>query len=150
MDKDKTLLFHNKIIKTGKRESKFAIRYNLGFLSPFMRTQWDYNAKSVSCPIEDNSENKGIYCVPLNVFFKTFNYNFYVKKMTTPTWEPLKIILLEYTEDDVLFKSEIEISLKQCNIVYVCDNIVSIYRIFKDITNKFQKIKEAAEYNTYY
>ena len=60
------------------------------------------------------------------------------------------VLLLEYTEDDVLHKRPEEISLRQCNIVYVCDNLVSIYRMFKYITNKFQKIKEAAEYNTYF
>lgn len=154
MEKPKGLVFHDQIIKSGKGESKFAVRYNMGYFSPMspLKVKWDYNAKSVSCPIVDYSDlNQGIYGVALDCFFKNMNHNPYVKRiMNNDTWEPIKCILLEYTENDVLRKSDFEIALRQCNIVYVCDNIVSMYRMFKDITNKFQKIKEAAEYNTYY
>ena len=63
---DNTLLFHDKIIKTGKGESKFAVRYNKGCFSPYMLTLWNYEAKSVSIPIVvDNDLNQGIFCIEL-------------------------------------------------------------------------------------
>ena len=72
------LLFHDQIIKTGKGESKFAIRYNIHGVSPYMGTKWNYNAKSVSIPPYDNKlicgadycgEEFGIYAVEIGDFF---------------------------------------------------------------------------------
>ncbi|MBP3229606.1 MAG: hypothetical protein J6M40_02550 [Prevotella sp.] len=152
---DNRLQFHDRIIKTGKGESKFAIRYNIHGVSPYMGTKWNYNAKSVSIPPYDNKlicgadycgEEFGIYAVEIGDFFLK-NNSPYIQQIKMPF---VDVLLLEYTEDDVLHKRPEEISLRQCNIVYVCDNLVSIYRMFKYITNKFQKIKEAAEYNTYF
>lgn len=154
MKKPKGLVFHNKIIKSGKGESKFAVRYNMGYFSPMspLKVKWDYNAKSVSCPIVDYSDlNQGIYGVALDCFFKDMNHNPYVKRIiNNDTWEPIKCILLEYTENDVLQKSDLEIALRQCNIVFVGDSLTSIWRFFKGNINQFLRVKEAAEYNTYF
>ena len=144
---DNTLLFHDRIIKTGKGESKFAIRYNLGFRSPYKGSQWDYNVKSVSCP-------QGIYCVALEYLFKGWKINPYILEMRSDEWaiKHLKLLLLEYTEDDVLFKTQYEMAVRQCNIVFICDNMLSMVRMFNDriVIARFLKEKEAAEYNTYF
>lgn len=148
---DNTLLFHDKIIKTGKGESKFAVRYNKGCFSPYRFTLWNYEAKSVSIPIVvDNDLNQGIFCIELEDFLRR-NQNPYAKRMWLDTWwEPLTFILLEYTDDDVLFKSEAETALRQCNIVYVCSHPLSIHKFYKMGINRFLKEKEKAEYNTYF
>ena len=147
MREDKTLLFHDKIIKTGKGESKFAIRYNLGFCSPYKGSQWDYNAKSVSC-------HQGIFCVALEYLFKGWKINPYILEMRSDEWaiKHLKLLLLEYTEDDALFKTQYEMAVRQCNIVFICDNMLTMVRMFNEriVIDRFLKEKEAAEYNTYF
>jgi hypothetical protein len=155
MEHLKGLEFHDKIIKTGKGESKFAVRYNKGDYSPMspLKVKWDYNAKSVSLVDKDCGGSPGIYAVEWNmVLFHRKNVipNLYVEIMKSDFPDNV-LILLESTEDDVLFRSREEIAFRQCNIVYVGNirqfmNFTSI----RNIIAHFLKEKETSEYNNYF
>lgn len=147
MDTDNRLIFHDRIIKTGKGESKFAVRFNKGFFFPLRGTFWNYNAKSVSIPYMPLKEYDGIYAVELERFLDNNPYG-YAKQMRVR--KDLTLILLEYTEYDLLFKNDFEICLLQCNILSVCHCAELMMRIHKRVINQFLKEKEAAEYNDYF
>ena len=156
---DNRLQFHDRIIKTGKGESKFAIRYNFGSFSPYQYVLWNYNAKSVSIPPYDDKliiycgedycgDEFGIYAVEFDDFLYNRNNPYVQKQMQMGNNNTL--VLLEYTENDVLHKRPEEIALRQCNIVFVCNSAMLIKAMCKWIINRFLEEKEAAEYNTYF
>ena len=154
------LQFHNKIIKTGNGKSKFAVRYNKitdnnKSISPYAHSGWDLYAKSVSeiAEIEGfkdlDSVGTGIYAVEFDTFVSGKGYaakEMIKNKNTT-------LILLEYTDDDVIENSDIEICLRQCNIVYVSEQqtFISAYKdgTLNKLMSQFAAEKEAASYNTY-
>ena len=159
------LLFHDRIIKTGKGESKFAVRFNSKTddgksIGPFTYSrgklyysEWDLSAKSVS---EDDcirsyhvSDGAGIYAVEFDTFLSGKGYA--AEQMMKN--ENVTLILLEYTDDDIVAKSEHEICLRQCNIVHVSEQSTFIAKCKAGTINKlmaqFIVEKEAAEYNTY-
>ena len=160
-----TLEFHDKIINTGKGESKFAVRFNEKTddgksIGPWTHSKdrkkyitWDLSAKSVSekeCVrgIEPNMCS-GIFAVEMDTFNKGRGYA--AKIMHTR--KDIDLILLEYTEDDVISKDRCEIVLRQCNIVFSCQqpNFIAKYNdgsIF-GIMQKFISDKEVSLINTY-
>lgn len=147
---DNRLLFHDRIIKTGKGESKFAVRYNFGCLSPFYATVWDMSAKSVSIPL-DSVENAGIYAITLETYYRCYGDAPFAFEMFANKPGILHI-LLEYTDEDVKFGGFFsEICLRQCNIVYFERAGLFKMKLEHDqIISRFLKEKEAAEYNTYF
>lgn len=153
------LEFHNQIINTGNSASNYAIRFNLETkdnisIGPYSNgVIWDLTAKSVSendCILSTNSSLcSGIFAIDFDMFFSGTGY--IVKNMCEK--ENATIILLEYTEDDVVVKSKEELVLRQCNIVFSCkqkvflsmNNDCSLF----DLMAKFQYEKNKAVYNTY-
>ena len=161
----KGLVFHDQVINTGKGKSKFAVRFNEKTddgksIGPFTYSrgklyysEWDLSAKSVS---EDDcirsyhvSDGAGIYAVEFDTFLSGKGYA--AEEMMKN--ENVTLILLEYTDDDIVAKSENEICLRQCNIVYVSEQSTFIAKCKAGTINKlmaqFIVDKEAAEYNTY-
>lgn len=162
----KGLLFHDKIINTGKGESKFAVRFNDKTedgksIGPYTYSrgklhyyEWNLSAKSVSdneCVrgLNVDEVTGGIYAVEFNTFLSGKGYA--AKEMRKN--ENVTLILLEYTEDDVVMKTETEICFTQCNIVYVSDQPTFIDKSKDGTLNKLMKQfvskKATAEYNTY-
>lgn len=157
------LEFHDKIINTGKGESKFAVRFNKKTnnnksMSPYVNpiyNEWDLSAKSVAdvAEIEGfqsiDAIGTGIYAVKFDTFVSGKGYA--AKEMIKN--KNITLLLLEYTDDDVIESSDIEICFRQCNIVYVSEQqtFISAYKdgTLKKLMAQFVAEKEAAEYNTY-
>ncbi|MBO5465924.1 MAG: hypothetical protein J6A02_00610 [Prevotella sp.] len=159
------LLFHDRIIKTGKGESKFAVRYNSKTddgksIGPFTYSrgkfsfkEWNLSAKSVSesdCILfHYTSDGTGIFAVEYDKFISGKGYA--VEHMVK--YKDITLILLEYTEDDVISRNESEICLRQCNIVFVSDQPTFMTKwkdgTINELMKQFITEKEAAEYNTY-
>lgn len=155
------LQFHDKIIKTGNGESRFAVRFNMKTddgksISPFTYSkgmqyynEWDISAKSVSTDCILGFDNAiGVFAVEFDKFLS--GKGIFVQYMKL---ESVTLILLEYNNDDVVFLNEDEICLSQCNIVYT-SNQTTFMAKWKDGTiskmmAQFVTEKEAAEYNTY-
>ena len=161
------LHFHDKIIKTGNGKSCFAIRFNKlskgvavsPYASPLVPSDryenyvWDMSAKSVS---EDDCYKGitvdaccGIYAMTMEHYMQGKDY---LRKSIESFDNPI-IMLIEYTEDDVIYRHKNEMCLRQCNIVFSCPknefeekmNDLSI----SDMMVQFMKEKENAPFNSY-
>lgn len=161
------LQFHDRIIKTGKGESKFAVRFNEKTddgksVSPFWHsrgklrgelhyTEWDLSAKSVSdsCGIRLLGCISGIYAVEYAEFISGKGYAAEIMRRN----ENVTILLLEYTDDDVVMRADEELCFSQCNIVYVSDQQTFIAKskdgTLEKLMAQFIAEKDTAEYNTY-
>lgn len=161
------LHFHDKIIKTGNGKSCFAIRFNKlskgEVVSPYARPLvpsdryenyvWDMSAKSVS---EDNCYKGatvdaccGIYAMTMEHYMQGKDY---LKKEIESSDNNI-IMLIEYTVDDVIYRYQNEICLRQCNIVFSCqknefEEKMNDFSIF-DMMVQFMKEKENAPINSY-
>lgn len=159
------LEFHDKIINTGKGFSRFAVRFNKRTsdnisIGPYTFSRgmkfykaWDLSAKSVSesdCvrgTYPDNSS--GIFAVDMDMFIS--HRGGYAKNMYKEN--DTDLILLEYVDNDVISKSDVEIVLRQCNIVFVSTSQDFITKcndctIF-DIMRQFVNDKEASPICTF-
>ena len=161
------LHFHDKIIKTGNGKSCFAIRFNIlrkgKVVSPYARLlvpsdrydnyAWDMSAKSVS---EDDCYKGitvdaccGIYAMAMEHYMQGKD-NW---KKDIVSYDNSIIMLIEYTVDDVIYRYENEICMRQCNIVFSCpknefEEKMNDFSIF-DMMVQFMKEKENAPINSY-